>query len=378
MTRDRLIFWAISFILVQTIYSYPQVRSDSSGADFLSFYASGRQANHGEAPLIYNIPKNFGSQAEVIGSPSHNNFNVFLYPPIFVLVCSLLASAPYLVAFCVWNAATLAFFAMVVQRITRDWKVVLALLSFPTILETISIGQNALLTAALLGGGTYLVERKPRVSGCLFGLLCYKPHFLLVVPVALFAARQWRALIALCATVTLLILLSVLAFGWSTWRAFIDFAPTVQRMTFDGTFGYWAYASWFSAVRLIGGSPALATSAQCLAIVIGVVATATIWYRPSPLAVRSATLVAATLLASPVVLSYDLTLAVIAAAWIFQDARRTGYLSWEKLVLGFVWVFPFPVLGLNIAQKLHLPLLSLIGIGLLAIAVRRSRTSSRQ
>ena len=48
-------------------------------------------------------------------------------------------------------------------------------------------GQNAFLTAALFGGATLLVDRRPVMAGLLFGALCYKPHFGLLVPVALAA-----------------------------------------------------------------------------------------------------------------------------------------------------------------------------------------------
>jgi hypothetical protein len=371
LNRDRLVGYACILIAVRTIFSIWMSRGILPGGstDFLSFLGAGLQANHGAAPAIYDIAENFKAQANIIGHAASDGFVVFLYPPMFVLLCSVLALLPYQSGFVVWDAATLAILAVVLRKIARDWKVVLALLSFPTIQVSLGVGQNALLTAALFGAGTALIDRKPFLAGCFLGLVCYKPHFLLLVPLALLAARKWRALIGLCGMVAFLALTALAAFGQATWLAYASFAPTVQKLTFDGTFGYWAYATWYAAVRLAGGSAASAAIVQGLAIAAACAVTVAAWSRPNPLAVRAATLVAATLVANPVILSYDLTLAVIVIGWIFVDSRRIGYLPWEKIVLATDWLLA--LFGRGIDQSLRTPLLPMIGISLLVIAWRR-------
>jgi len=42
----------------------------------------------------------------------------------------------------------------------------------------------------------HLLERRPVAAGLLFGLLCYKPHFGLLVPVALASGGYWRSFAA--------------------------------------------------------------------------------------------------------------------------------------------------------------------------------------
>lgn len=54
------------------------------------------------------------------------------------------------------------------------------------------IEQNGFLSAGLFGGALVLLERRPVLAGALFGLLTYKPHLGLLVPIVLIA--DWHKL----------------------------------------------------------------------------------------------------------------------------------------------------------------------------------------
>ena len=94
---------------------------------------------------------------------------------------------PYLVAFALFQACTLGMFIVMMRRLLREqgagW--LAPLLAFPAVFWTLGLGQNAFLTAALFGGFTLMVDRRPVGAGILLGALCYKPHFGLLVPGAL-------------------------------------------------------------------------------------------------------------------------------------------------------------------------------------------------
>ena len=72
----------------------------------------------------------------------------------------------------------------------------------------------------LFGAALLTLTKRPIVSGILFGCLAYKPQFALVIPVALLAAGQWRAIAAAAGTVIALVAVTSLAFGWDIWLAF--------------------------------------------------------------------------------------------------------------------------------------------------------------
>ena len=380
LSRRRVIAYGVIYLLAEiVVLVLPTLQHwwetgaiQSLGpTDFLAFYASGYIADTTAAPQIYDISTSLKTQAMLLGEQQSQPWEFFfLYPPVFILICTAFPLVSYTAAYFAWNTATLTFLASTLRAMTRGWGITLALLSFPAIFLTISIGQNALLTAALFGAGACLLETSPIAAGCLLGAICYKPNYFLVVPVALLAGRQWRALAALCLTVGGLIAATIVAFGWATWEAYFGFSHFVMQHSFEGSWGFWVYASWFASVRLAGGPPWLATLAQGLGIAGAEIITAIIWYRSSNPAVRAATLAAATIVAAPVMVSYDLTLAVVATAWIIRDARRTGYLPWEKAFLGLSWVVA--QLDGNFQQIIRFPLMPIIGIGLLVFSALRS------
>ena len=110
--------------------------------------------------------------------------------------------------------------AALAARAGRDW--LLPLLAFPAVFWTIGLGQNAFLNAALFGGFTLLLDRRPLSAGMLLGVLCYKPHFGLLAPVALHRRPAVAGAFAGAAiTVAVAGRASVALFGWGTWTAYL-------------------------------------------------------------------------------------------------------------------------------------------------------------
>jgi alpha-1,2-mannosyltransferase len=169
--------------------------------DFVSFYAAGSLVDAGTPALAYHREAHYA--AEQIAATSGIEYNYFYYPPIFLLLCGLLARLPYLSAFLLFEGLTLGLYLFVTRKILgeREWSALIPVLAFPAVLWNIGLGQNALLTAVLFGGAIFFVDRRPVLAGLLFGALCYKPQFGLLVPVALAAGRNWRAFAAAGSTV---------------------------------------------------------------------------------------------------------------------------------------------------------------------------------
>jgi len=82
------------------------------------------------------------------------------------------------------------------------------------------------------------------------------------------------------------------------------------------------------------------------------------------LPIRASTLAAATLVAIPVVLIYDLMLAAIAAAWLIRDERQLR--AWEASVLGSLFVLTLDPHG--IAEVWHIPVAPLVALGVVVLA----------
>ena len=193
-----------------------------TSTDFVSFYAAGKLALAGTPALAYDQAAH--AAAEVAATAPGIEYQFFFYPPVYLLLCAPLALLPYLAAFVVFQAATLAAWLLVMRRVIltmQGWAWCVPVLAYPAVFWTLGLGQNAFLTAALLGGTTLLLDKRPVLAGVLLGLLCYKPHLALLAPVALAAGGRWRSFAAAAATVAAVVGLSVALFGLDTWRAYL-------------------------------------------------------------------------------------------------------------------------------------------------------------
>ena len=335
--------------------------------DFVSFYAAGSLADAGTPNLAYDRAAHFG--AEQRATAPGIKYNFFYYPPVYLLVCAALALLPYLAAFFVFETVTLALYVYVLIRTLgeRQWTTLFPFLIFPVVFWNFGYGQNAFLTAALFGGALLTLERRPLVAGLLFGAICYKPHFGLLIPIALAAGGYWRAFVAAAASVTGLVLLSLLVFGESTWHQF--FAGIVASpATYEGGVKMPAFVTAFGAVILLGGKPALAYAVQALVTIFAVALVAVVWGRKLSLSVRAAALLTATVVAVPVALFYDLMLGTLAVAWLYRSA---GGLTLVERAL-FAGLFVACIDPVKIAETTHLPLGPLSALSLVAIIGHRA------
>ena len=340
--------------------------------DFSSFYAAGTLADAGTPELAYNRSAHYA--AEIRATAPGVGYSYFYYPPVFLLLCAVLGALPYMVAFVAFEAATLTLFALAMRKVLDEqrWLALLPILAFPPLFWNLGLGQNAFLSAGLFAWATWQMwQRRPVLAGILFGMICFKPHLGVLVPVALVAGRQWRAFAAAACSVAVLAALSALAFGTHTWHAFlVSFtgSPEVYqsgRITFD------LMVSVFGGARLLGLSPAYAYAVQAIATLTMAALVFNSWRSPGSHATKCAVLLSATLFAAPLVLFYDLMLLGVAMAWLARAGRSSGFLPLEKLAL-LATLLPVAI-ARSATGPLHMPL-GLLAAGLvLALALRRQR-----
>jgi len=339
-----------------------------TSTDFVSFYAAGTLADAGTPQLAYDQAAH--DAAEQRATAAGVEYRFFYYPPVFLLLCAALARLPYLAAFVLFEAATLILSLMVMRRILaeRSWAAMVPVVAFPPVFWALGLGQNSFLTAALFGAGTLWVDRRPILAGLCFGALCYKPHFALLVPVALLAGRHWRALCAAFGAAAVLCSLTLIVFGWETWHGFLAAAAGSHATYESGRINLGALVTPFGGILLAGGTPKAAYMAQAAATLGAGVLVAIVWRRGLPLPVRAATLAAATLVAIPVALIYDLMLAAVAAAWLVRDP--VGLAGWEKAVLAALFALSMVPPGL--AEALHFPAGPIVALSVLALTAGRA------
>jgi alpha-1,2-mannosyltransferase len=339
-----------------------------TSTDFVSFYAAGALADSGKPELAYDQAAH--DAAEQRATAAGVEYRFFYYPPVFLLLCAALASLPYLAAFLVFEALTLAL-CLIVMRETlaeRDWSAVIPVLPFPAVFWTLGLGQNSFLTAALFGVGTLWIDRRPILAGICFGALCYKPHFALLVPVALLTGRDWRALGAFLGSAVALCGLSLVIFGWDTWQDYLAAAAGSHATYASGRINFGGLITPFGGVLLAGGTPNAAYVAQAAATLGAGLLVAFVWRRGLPLPIRAATLAAASLVAVPVALIYDFMLAAVAAAWLVRDPA--GLAGWERVALTALFVLS--MIPPSLAEAWHVPAGPLLALALLVLIAARA------
>lgn len=338
------------------------------GTDFSNVYAAGRLALGGTPELAWDWPRHFAMQQSVHGR-ADIPFYGWHYPPPFLIVATVLASIPYLPALMLWQAMGLAVAAAATRKLlTRpgDW---LIALGFPAVFVCLGHGQNGFLTAALLGGGMLLLDRRPIAAGMLIGLLAYKPQLGLLLPLVLAAGGHWRAFAMAAATVLVMAGCSALMFGTEAWDAFAQSLElTRSAVVEDAQTGAAKLVTPFAAIRLLGGGAGTAWVIQCAAIA-GLAAAIVRTRRCRP-ALLGTVAIAASLLATPYAFDYDMVVLGIAIAWLARDADTHGWRRGERALLAFAYCAP--LFGRAVAATTLVPVNLIAILAVLAVALART------
>ncbi|WP_372784213.1 glycosyltransferase family 87 protein [Phenylobacterium sp.] len=340
------------------------------GTDFLSFWTASRLLLQGAAPATVYDAQAHAALQQATFPGADVGYTPFPYPPMFLLICVPLGFLPYFGSLVAWMGLTLLGY----WRVVGAWLAgvrgrTLLALSFPAVLLNLGHGQNAFLTTGLFGGGALLLQRRPFLAGACFGALIYKPQLGLLIPVALIAARQWRALLGAAATAIALTGAATLAFGLEPWRGFLAILPQMRAVVEGDELDPGKVQSLFAALRLWHAPLGAAYAAQ-IALSLAV-AVAVGWFaaRRARSPAIGPVLMTAALLATPYVLDYDLTLTAVPMAWVLGEGLRRGFARWEKLVLLAAYVLP--LVSRVAAMRLGVPLGPPVLVALLLITLRR-------
>jgi alpha-1,2-mannosyltransferase len=377
LTRDRAaaycrIIFAVTFglALLWIALSHDGVdpKGKPVGTDFVSFWTASKIALGGRPADVYDIAVHQGEQTALFSRDV--GYSAFFYPPPFLLICLPLATLPYLWSLAAWLGVT----GFAYWRVARAWLGVrfaaLPILAFPAVLSNLGHGQNAFLSAALLGGGALMLNARPVLAGVCLGALVYKPHLAIVVPFALLAARRWQTLFAAAATAAGFCLASLAVFGMQTWRAFLEASPKARLALEYNMVGNEKMQSVFAAARLLHGGLIAAYAAQIVVALAVCAALVGLPRRSFRSDAEGPAMVAAALLTSPFLLDYDLVLLAIPLAWIARESLVAGFLPWEKTVLGAAFILP--ALSRSIASLAGIPLGPLTVLAVFLLVLRRA------
>jgi arabinofuranan 3-O-arabinosyltransferase len=291
------------------------------GDDFINYWSAAFLAWHGRAADIYNWSAFHAFEQSVVGASL--DFYHYSYPPVLPVLTAPLAVLDYVPALFLWLLAGWVCFYLALRALRPNRGVLLLALATPAVFLSAVGGQNGTWTAAFLGGGLSLLERRPVIAGILLGLLIQKPQLGLLVPVALLAGGQFRAFSAAAITTAALVLASILLFGSEIWTAYFHNATVLREAVLEAGTGVWhrMLSVFVAAGRLGVGVPA-AYGVQAIVALIAAAVVAVAWYRDVPAPAKNALLVLGTLLATPYLQDYDLVVGAFVACGSPNSTRR--------------------------------------------------------
>jgi hypothetical protein len=343
------------------------------GYDFITFWGAARLTLAGHAASAFDMHAIF--EAERLAVPANHSIFLWHYPPTFQLAVAPLALVPYWLAWFIFVGASLVVYGLALRNLIKIRGVGAAdkfflLYGFPGVFLAVFHGQNSLISAALFAGAALMMEERPELAGALLGLLAFKPQLALFVPIALAAARQWRAFFAAAVTASLFAAVATLVFGVDLWIDCFRDAPLVRKLLEEGWLPWSKIPSAYVFVRMLGLANPVAYGLQAITALAAAASVAFVWYRQGASQLAFAVLVVASLLALPYSFDYEFAFFAVPLAILATDMDRRGASRNEKIAL--VVLYFMPVFVAFVAEATHFQIGFPALVVALVLCVRRA------
>ncbi len=342
-----------------------------TGNDFLAYYSGSLKLLAGEAIGVFDQTSFFALQQTISGMTKQFPW---AYPPHFLFIVMPLAWLPYLPALYLWIAATSLPLILVMRRFTAlPWPLLLVI---PPLVQNAINGQNGALTASLLVTGiAALAAGRSWTAGILLGVLSYKPQVFILAPICLLAARDFRALFSLCATVTLLFLASLLFLGIDIWWSFLHNLPQQFAYVLEGRVPADRFPTVFILIFKLTGSALAAQIIQAFSTLAAWSLVYWSWRNSSALLPRILAVCIAMPLSAPYMFEYDLALWAFPAAilWMRLWQRAGTYSDWMAVTL--LWLTP-PLIWISSLAKINVSVFAILLLVPYVIATVRKEPGS--
>ena len=315
-----------------------------AGLDFSCFWAGAKTALSQPARL-YDFDYVSGLQGWPLGP---EKVRPYIYPPSALVLFAPFALAPFWLAYAVWIVLSAATFLWATLKARLPWWSIL----LPPVAWVAYCGQITLLIGGLVLGGLAL-RRRPILAGVLFAMAAaVKPQLLMLLPIALIADRQWKAILATGATGAGLVAASAAVWGVDAWRQWLAALGRFQQMIFNDPSMVADCMTPYAALKAAGlpGGWALLLAPLAVGIVW------TTFRRTEDPADRLIALFGGALLVTPYAMNYETALfAPAVAAYLV----RTDHPRWLLIAaVSAVFGMGLPLELLSLLAVLALPYLS--------------------
>lgn len=311
------------------------------GSDYSIFRAASFLILEGRPAAPYDMETLVETMRAML--PQFKDSALWNYPPFFHFAIFWLALLPYVPAYVIWCVLTFLPLAFLMWRMAPRPETLWVLAAFPGTFMNLAHGHNGFLSAAFLGGGLYLVVRRPVIAGILFGLLAFKPQLGILLPLALICARQWTVFLSAAATTVIVFAASLGVFGIEPWTAFLDNLASAGTLMSEGLFRIEKMPSLYATLILLNVDQTLSIAAHGILAALVIPPVAWVWWKQGATPAAAALLVTGTLFLSPYLYEYDLMVLAVPIGLLAWEGYRYGWLPWEREVLVLAWLTPLLV-----------------------------------
>jgi len=268
------------------------------------------------------------------------------YPPTWLLIVRVFGALAFPQAWLAYLWASLGLVLVgVVAAFRSQLRFAVPLtLGFCGVWVAAAFGQNTLGIAGIALLGLAALPRHSLLGGICLGLVTFKPHLSVLIPLALVAGRFYRALAGFVLGAVGLFAASLASFGPAAWLDYLQNATRpIDRLLEFKTMRPELMISTYAGLRVGGLGSVWALTGQAVVALGAAVALVGIVRRsPSPQLALAATVVA-TLLAVPHAYSYDLVLLTIPILVLVSLAQEVGWQQQDLEVTTLAYLLPILV-----------------------------------
>lgn len=341
---------AVTFVLLATIFlASPNFRLERGpdslplAGDFLQEWIGGYVVRSGDYTRFFDVAyvQQLEHDEALVGTAfRRSEYFPLVYPPFYYLLVSPLSWLPFPFAALLWaGLMVLAYLAAwkLFEKYAQahsdvcstGWLLPLSLLFMPLIENFTTCQKGSVLLLILTATYALVVRQKPYWAGLVFGLIAFKPQFALPIAVAMLCKRQWRFVLGGLTTGSVLAGLCLLM-GVDVCRQYVEFSTHAGEYLQNSGYDLTKSHTWsgFSALLLGGSSPtAAAVTLVASGVTIGVVGLTLrgpLETRHPRFAWQYSSLILATILLSPHLYTYDLTVLLLPLATIATRADASA------------------------------------------------------
>ncbi len=361
-----ILVWLIGFALSALLFIKDYLSAQHSrglsingsaiwGRDFVNVFTSGRLVIEGRLADVYDKSAYHAWQTNQFGGGIRDH--MYSYPPVTLLYTPAFGVIPYFWSLALWTIISLLLFGLAARPwLAREKLPEILSLILPTTIVCVWAGHYGLIMGALWLSAWHHLEKRPKLSGLMTGLMIIKPHMAVLMPILYLRRKAWTAMATATATVAVLVGVSILFFGIDLWKTYLESTSQSQLSLLHATHTFFAkMMPTLSPALFAYGFPASLVWEVQVAVATIVI---TLMWRFQPADPHRAGLAAAaaTFLILPYGFNYDMTVVGLASLIMLYRATRS-FRIWPALMASVIFLLASFITYMNKAGFWISPLL---------------------